>query len=86
MELKKLLQDCLLTNVVLVRFKKADGSIRDMQCTLMEDYIGVVSHSNTSGPEHLITVWDIENEGWRSFKVDSVLTFRAFDFPNQQVA
>jgi len=48
-----------------------------MKCTLQESYISpyekktdrekVASDSN-------ISVWDIENQGWRSFRVDSVIS------------
>lgn len=66
-ELRKLLR----TDIVNVVFTKKDGSRREMVCTTMESHIPPVS--GTSVPkENVVTVWDCENAGWRSFNFDSV--------------
>lgn len=74
---KDLILQSLREGVVTVKFTKKDGTERDMKCTLQESYISpyekktdrekVASDSN-------ISVWDIENQGWRSFRVDSVIS------------
>ena len=59
-----------------VRFKKADGTERDLVCTLNnipEDLKPLGTGSN--GPEDQIRVLDTEINEWRSFKVDSVISF-----------
>lgn len=65
--------DMLRAHVMSVRFKKADGSIRDMMCTLLDSHIKVKTASKSAGPAGIITVWDIEKDAWRSFKIDSVI-------------
>ena len=65
-----------------VIFKKVNGEERDMICTLQE---GVIPSTNIKDPfslkkirdisEEVIPVWDTKAEGWRSFRVDSVLSF-----------
>ena len=67
------LRDLLRGNMVTVLFTKKDGSLREMICTTMEEYIPPVS--GTSIPrDDIVTVWDLENEGWRSFRYESVIS------------
>lgn len=69
----------LRDSVVTVTFTKVDGSERVMKCTLMSEYVPntVNSASNQvllqeSGNDANISVWDVEANGWRSFRVNSV--------------
>jgi len=65
-----------------VIFKKVNGEERDMLCTLQED---IIPDADIKDPfslkkirdinEEVIPVWDTEVESWRSFRVDSVLSF-----------
>lgn len=60
---------------VKVTFTKTDGTQREMLCTLKEGV--VVPHEKKTDRvkkvnEDVIPVWDIENEGWRSFKLSAV--------------
>lgn len=65
-----------------VIFKKTNGEERDMTCTLQE---GVVPPAKKDEPitqkavravnEEVIPVWDVNKEAWRSFRVDSVISF-----------
>ena len=74
---KTFLMDALNNNIVTVKFLKKDGSEREMKCTLQESYITpyekktdrerVISDTN-------ISVWDVENQGWRSFRYDSIIS------------
>ena len=63
-----------------VVFKKRDGSLRQMICTLdptLAPKIQQVRVSNApvnSSPD-VVPVWDLEKMAWRSFRVDSVLHF-----------
>lgn len=72
----------LQQRVCRVIFKKTNGEERDMMCTLQE---GVVPAASKEDPlsqkkvrsinEEVIPVWDVNANGWRSFRVDSVISF-----------
>lgn len=72
--MEKLLEK-LKTEKMLVCFVKKDGTTRTMLCTQNQEYTGVITYSQNTGPEHLICVWDLEKEDWRSFRKDSVLSY-----------
>lgn len=87
MEIKEM-KELLKSNVCEVVFTKVDGTERTMRATLkpdiitfMEDTLAVKKEDNT--PKHtrkandnVISCYDIEKAGWRSFKVDSVKSFK----------
>jgi len=61
-----------------VIFRKVDGTERTMICTLNEGAIDngdVAKREVKSRNDNVIAVWDVENKGWRSFRVDSVISF-----------
>jgi hypothetical protein len=73
--------DDLHNYVCAVKFTKKDGSIRDMLCTLREDRLpaqtDIEENIQKKKPNaDVVSVWDIENEGWRSFRKDSVTSFK----------
>jgi hypothetical protein len=79
MKTKEELKEYLQQNSATVVFTKADGSERTLKCTLKESVLPVVEQTETkkvrvSNPDTL-SVWDIENEGWRSFRLDSIIHF-----------
>ena len=55
---------------VAVTFKKADGTIREMNCTTKEGIRPVVEHKKQS--DTLCTVWDLDLSAWRSFKFENI--------------
>ena len=72
-ELKQLLQG----GVATVVFEKANGELREMRCTLQSDYLppqllqeGEVEKKPEN--QNVLAVWDIESNGWRSFRMDSI--------------
>lgn len=73
-ELKEKFQAGLVTVV----FEKVDGSERTLKGTLLAEYMP--ERSDTTDEEKkpraenpdVLAVWDIENNGFRSFRVDSV--------------
>ena len=70
------LKDELTKGVVTVVFEKNDGTERTMKCTLSEDIIPVmdtfgVASKRAKNPD-VLAVWDIEANGWRSFRFDSI--------------
>lgn len=78
---KETLKNLLRENVLSVVFVKKDGSERVMECTLKPDLLPVQDENTaskdkvrTENPD-VIQVYDLENSGWRSFRVDSVLAF-----------
>lgn len=76
------LKETLQNGIVTVSFTKSDGTERTMKCTLIPEYIPVkpVAEGQQLLTEGLtrqenpntISVWDLENNGWRSFRLDSV--------------
>ena len=69
----------LKENVCLVSFKKKDGTNRKMKCTLKESIVPKATKEDPLSQkkiralnEEVVPVWDVEKEGWRSFRVDSV--------------
>ena len=52
--------------------KKTDGSIRTMKCTANAPESDKSEHQRATRPETLITVYDTEAKGWRSFYADSI--------------
>ena len=78
---KETLKNLLRENVLSVVFIKKDGSERVMECTLKPDHLPAQDENTeskdkvrTENPD-VIQVYDLENAGWRSFRVDSVLAF-----------
>lgn len=71
------LKNTLFSNTAVIEFMKADGTIRKMRCTLMEDALPAVNTEQPSKPARkenldVLAVWDLENGGWRSFRLDSI--------------
>lgn len=71
----KWLKGVLITNVTTVTFIKKDGTERVMKCTLRPDILpeqeiveGKEPRKNTS----VMSVFDVEANGWRSFTLSSV--------------
>ncbi len=71
------LKEDLSKRKCLVKFEKADGTIRDMMCTTnprMIPYPDNPTEAEGDIPkekdDNLIVVWDLEKEGWRSFRFE----------------
>ena len=72
----------LSTSTCRVVFKKVNGDERDMQCTLREDIIPAATKDEPITQkkvrninEEVLPVYDINAEGWRSFRVENVDSF-----------
>jgi hypothetical protein len=74
----------LQTEIVQLKFTKADGTERHMVCTKSLMHIPedsrpktdkVVKLDENGNPieTDLITVWDMESQGWRSFNFGKVI-------------
>jgi hypothetical protein len=70
------LKETLSKGVVTVTFEKLDGSLREMRCTLQADVLPpmLLQEDAKTRKENLdtLSVWDIEANGWRSFRIDSI--------------
>jgi len=71
------MDNCLMRGVVSVRFTKADGSERLMRCTKDFGLIPLDQHPDQSVDSVVYTdlekVFDLDVQGWRSFKPSRVL-------------
>lgn len=78
----QLLND-LLHNVVNVEFTKVNGEYRKMKCTLKSEYlpkpvnedVSINEFKESTTEKTSCPVWDIDANGWRSFKWDNVMEF-----------
>jgi hypothetical protein len=73
------LKEILHLGPVNVIFIKKDGTERKMRCTLKPSLLPQTDleeavQKKTPNPD-VLAVWDLENEGWRSFRFDSVIGF-----------
>jgi hypothetical protein len=76
------LKEILTNSVSTIVFTKIDGTERELKCTLLPEYLptrpvvegqqllteGLPRAENPS----TLAVWDMESNGWRSFRTDSV--------------
>jgi hypothetical protein len=71
-------KDLLQAVSATVVFTKKDGTERSMNCTLQESFLPKVEVDSTAEKKtrsenlECLSVWDIDNEGWRSFRLDSI--------------
>jgi hypothetical protein len=71
------LKEDLTNGVYTIVFEKVDGTIREMRCTLEPKYFPQLLTENThTRPENpdVIAVWSVDDNGWRSMRVDSIQT------------
>jgi len=74
----------LRENVVEVAFDKINNQPRIMRCTLMKDFLGEQYKEDADEKYHaknldFLAVWDLDNKGWRAFRIDSVRMVQALD-------
>jgi len=78
-EIKPILKEKVLT----VLFKKKDGTRREMICTLKNDLLPIVEQDpnkpkKAENPD-VLPVWDLENKAFRSFRLDSIISYSLAD-------
>lgn len=72
------LKETLSKGIVTVTFEKLDGTLREMRCTLQADILPQpqLLQEGAKSPRaenlNVLSVWDIEAHGWRSFRMDSI--------------
>lgn len=76
------LKELLVNNKVTIEFTKSDGTPREMFCTLMPDELpkqevkeGAPPKKKRKENREVISVYDLDKKGWRSFRVESVTAF-----------
>lgn len=79
LELGKL-REYLKTHFVNVSFTKKDGTHRDMVCTLKPDslppQVDLEESIGRKTNDDVIAVFDVAKQDWRSFRIDSVISWR----------
>jgi hypothetical protein len=73
------LKNLLEQNVLVVDFTKLDGDKRLMTCTLREDMKPAATKADPLSQKKVrevsdavVSVWDVNAKGWRSFRYDRV--------------
>jgi hypothetical protein len=73
------LYTALKNDLVEIVFTKSDGSTRVMTATLQESLLPERSETTTTSKkvnQNVTAVWSIEDEGWRAFKNDSIISWK----------
>jgi hypothetical protein len=74
------LREHLKTHFIKVAFTKKDGTHRDMICTLKPDslppQIDIEESIDRKTNDDVIAAFDVEKQGWRSFRIDSIIGWR----------
>ena len=78
-QIKKLLVESEVP--VQISFTKKDGTIRNMICTSNFNLIPKIDHPANANIEKVVNdeicrVYDLENDGWRSFIVANIIDFK----------
>lgn len=70
-----------LSPEVMVEFTKKDGTVRNMLCTRDSQLIPAEhtpsAESKVKENPDVIRVFDLQKQGWRSFRIDSVTLIEA---------
>lgn len=81
---KNEIRELLTQTICNIKFEKTDGTIRNMQCTLMSSFLPDLDPKETLLPRprrdenpNILAVFDTEKGDWRSFRVSSVLEIYA---------
>lgn len=85
-DLKLLLEQ----NVLVIDFNKLNGDKRVMTCTLREDMKPAATKTDTMSQKKVreisdavVSVWDVNARGWRSFRYDRINSVNIIDEYNQ---
>lgn len=68
--------------VLKIAFTKKDGTERLMKCTLLEDIVPKYEKKTERVKkinENILSVWDVEKDEFRSFKLDSLLSYSVLE-------
>ena len=76
--------EALKAHKCIVKFTKVNGEVREMPCTLREDIVPkrpIIPEARQSERiikenEKTLSVWCLDKNEWRSFRIDNVLELR----------
>lgn len=68
--------ELLKGGVIHITFTKDDGSVREMNATLLPEYLPhrgpqLLQETNVTN-NNVVKVWDTDIEGWRSVRLDRI--------------
>ena len=75
------MMEMLQTSQCRVIFTKLNGEERNKICTLKDDVIPKATKDPITQKkvrdlnEEVLAVWDVNKEGWRSFRISNVVSF-----------
>tara|TARA_B100001057_G_scaffold379345_1_gene384851 strand:- start:2053 stop:3039 length:987 start_codon:yes stop_codon:yes gene_type:complete len=82
----------LKNNEVVVTFTKINGDERVMTCTLQDNKLPTTTKKDPLSQkklrdinEKVVSVWDLNAEGWRSFRVDNVTDMKNVEDAHQEL-
>lgn len=80
---RKWLNELLHEGIVSVTFRKTDGTTRVMKATLSSEMIPAQPLTESEEPKKerkvndaVMAVWDTEANGWRSFRLDRIISIQ----------
>ncbi len=76
------LHEMLRSGKLEVSFIKKDGTGRVMNCTLLDKYLPPLmedAETITKDNPDVLSVWDIDNNGWRSFRINSIVEVKVIN-------
>lgn len=82
---KEWLRKILIDDVVEVTFTKVNGEQRVMKCTLQEQFLPAqvdleeAIQNKKEKSDLNMSVWDIEAKGWRSFRIENLISVKVND-------
>jgi len=79
-----ILHDQLSQSVLMVSFDKVNGERRDMTCTLDRKYLPAEQQADAviaKPTKASLAVWDLNANGWRSFRLDRVINIIEVSYP-----
>jgi hypothetical protein len=71
----------LKTSICKIRFVKKDGTIRTMLATLQDSELPPATGTGGTRASNpgVLPVYDMEAQGWRSFRIDSLVSFEPLE-------
>lgn len=79
-ERRQWLSELLKSGTYTVTFTKVDGTVREMPCTLQESQLPerTVTESKKKVNAENLSVWCVDKQEWRSFKIMNVTSVAEF--------
>jgi len=82
---KETLQKLLKQHILEIKFKKVDGTDRTMICSLKKQLLPENAQTEDNNKQtkkensDVVAVWDLENDAFRSFRIDSLLEYQVVE-------